>query len=390
MADDPVLRAIERDEALRVVQVLSDKPAGRTELVEDGAGQRFIRKRIPAELANREAWAALAQVKHARLPRVIGSYELPDCFVVVCSYVEGESLAGMMEREGRLDAPWAAEIAAEVADAAAVLHAVGVIHRDISPTNVIIAEDGAHLIDLGIARAYDEDASHDTTRLGTWGFAAPEQYGFAQTDARSDVYSIGRLLGWMLTGVRPDDEAFEPALADEGLVPLPLRRVIERACAFEPSSRYPNCTDLANALRAGIDGLIVEVNIVDVPPADVVGLPRGARLRDMPWGPAKIGVILAIAVLGFLAVMLVIGGTFAYVQPTRPGGFFSMILGFFWSAGSIAAALSIYNAYLGHKAFRNREDRLPLLARQLVLIVVACLAALFVLTVIYALLFPNS
>ena len=106
----------------------------------------------------------------------------------------------------------------QLCEAAAALHAHGIIHRDISPTNVIVAADGAHLIDLGIARFRAEGATHDTTQLGTPGFAAPEQHGFAQTDARTDVYSLGRVLGYLLTGVRPempDAAEYEQALADE-------------------------------------------------------------------------------------------------------------------------------------------------------------------------------
>jgi hypothetical protein len=125
------------------------------------------------------------------------------------------------------------------------------VHRDVSPGNVILADDCVRLIDLGIARSHAEGASHDTTRLGTWGFAAPEQYGFAQTDARSDVYSLGRLLGYMLTGVEPTDPDYETRL---GEVDARVAGVIEKACAFEPSARYQGVGEMAGALAGAKTG----------------------------------------------------------------------------------------------------------------------------------------
>ena len=69
----------------------------------------------------------------------------------------------------------------------------------------------------------------DTTALGTYGFASPEQYGFAKTDARSDVFSLGRLLGFMLTGVYPDASDYEQRLADDAAVPDVYKRQVEPA-----------------------------------------------------------------------------------------------------------------------------------------------------------------
>ncbi len=163
-------------------------------------------------------------------------------------------------------------MAAEVCEAAEALHVRNIVHRDISPANVIVAADGAHLIDLGIARLRVEGVSKDTSKLGTWGFASPEQFGFAQTDARSDVYSIGRLLGYMLTGVRPDEEAYEKALDDQAKVPPAYRAVIDHACAFEPSGRYQSARELSAALQAAAKGEVASV--VSVPPASP--LPAGS------------------------------------------------------------------------------------------------------------------
>ena len=182
------------------------------------------------------------------------TYELPDTFVVVCDYVPGPTLEQLVGSSGPLDPHRACEVALDVCEAAGELHAHGIVHRDISPGNVIVAADGAHLIDLGIARLVVEGASHDTTALGTWGFASPEQYGFAQTDARSDVYSIGRLLGYMVTGLTPGSDDYEAALADGERIPANVRAAVSHACAFEPSARYQTAGELSGALRALLRG----------------------------------------------------------------------------------------------------------------------------------------
>ena len=247
---DAVLEAIERDEAYRVVSVLSDGPSGRTELVVPVATGTpiYVRKRIPIQIANPEAWEQLAAISHPLLPHVAETYLLPDAFVTVCDYVEGFSVEQLMAARGRIDADQVRAIIADVCSAAGALHARGIIHRDITPKNVIIAADGAHLIDLGIARVGDATARHDTTRLGTWGFAAPEQFGFAQTDARSDVYSIGTLAGYMLTGTDPGEYGFDVAVSN---LPWNLSSVIERARSFEPSARFASARELSQAFGEG-------------------------------------------------------------------------------------------------------------------------------------------
>ena len=237
------------DDTYRVEQVLARGEDGITELVTiDGAGP-FVRKKIRQELARRNVWSALTECSSPRLPRVEATYELPEHFVVVYDFVPGRTLSKVIETDGPLTSESAVSLGIELCEAAEELHRHGIVHRDISPNNIVVAANGAHLIDLGIARMRVEGASKDTTSLGTWGFASPEQYGFAQTDARSDVYSIGRVLGFALTGIRPDDETYEQALkAILEHAPAKLVHAITRACSFEPSARFQSANDMAEAL----------------------------------------------------------------------------------------------------------------------------------------------
>lgn len=241
------------DDMYHVERVLARGKGGVTELVTvEGAGP-FVRKKIPNELARRSVWSVLADCDCARLPQVEATYKTPDEFVVVYDFIPGDTLEALVKQAGPLDAAQAVSLALDICEAAGALHAQGVVHRDITPKNVVASSDGAHLIDLGIARLYAEGATRDTNALGTWGFAAPEQYGFKQTDARSDVYSIGCVLGYLLTGVMPDEDAYHDALADESAVPAHLRAVVERATNMEPSARYQSAMDLAAALRCERD-----------------------------------------------------------------------------------------------------------------------------------------
>ena len=115
----------------------------------------------------------------------------------------------------------------------AALHRVGIVHRDIKPAHILRQGGRLRLIDFDAARLMREDAAPDTRHLGTIGYAPPEQYGYGQTDGRSDVYALG--------------VTFEKLLKDgEGDA---VRRVLRRAQAVDPAARYASVEQLACALR---------------------------------------------------------------------------------------------------------------------------------------------
>ena len=260
---DQVMHAMGIDDAYHVERVLVRGRNGVTELVTiEGAGP-FVRKKMPLEDVNRSVWATLAGGDCPRLPQVAATYEMPDCFVAVYDYVPGETLEDVVARAGALDAEVTLQVARDVCEALSALHARGVMHLDVSPRNVILAADGAHLVDFGNARLFagDSSLSREASRpKGTWGFAAPEQF-FSRAGVRSDVFAVGRLMGYMLTGMMPDEDAigeFDSALRDEFRVPASLRHLVERATDFEPSARYRDIGELADALVAmdGRDGTV--------------------------------------------------------------------------------------------------------------------------------------
>ena len=380
---DEALRSLIRDDAYRVERVLADGPSGRTELVTLGGEGPLVRKRMPRTIANPAVWAALVGIDEPLLPRVEEIYHVPDELVVIYAYVEGESLRDLLKREGRLDETQAVAIVCDVCTAASALHARGVIHRDITPGNVIVASDGAHLVDLGIARMRSETGTRDTTNLGTWGFAAPEQFGFAQTDARSDVFAIGRLLGCLLVGVQPDSDAFEEALGDRQLVSEHLAEVIRKATQFEPSARYQSVAEMRAELQAADEsraerrasgedlrqeaapeGLRSQVSDGRFTRGFLQEGPASRRLHEVP-APSLFGAIAVWIACGFYILLVVCAGVLALLTGDPPWGVGEQVLGLDTIAFALGVAGEAYRLVRRVGPYEGSERRMLLLLQHI-------------------------
>lgn len=294
------MHAMSIDDMYHVERVLARGVTGVTELVTIEGSGPFVRKKIPLDQANRSVWTACAECGCKRLPHVEAMYELPDEFVVVYDFVPGDSLEKVVQAAGHLSAGEAVSLARDLCEAAGALHARGIVHRDIAPTNVVVASDGAHLIDLGIACMHKDGASRDDDALGTWGYAAPEQYGFAPTDPRSDVYAIGRVLAYMVCGVAPSDDGFDAALADVALMPPALRAAIDKACSFEPSARYQSAEEMSQALEAAL--AMGESSSSQEPGEETES--QAERHQDPAGGRHRRGLVV---VLALVAIAVVVG-----------------------------------------------------------------------------------
>lgn len=154
-------------------------------------------------------------------------------------YIQGVALDDWMEQHGAVPEAQAVQIVIELCNALEKLHTLGIIYRDIKPANVIITEDmNAYLVDFDISRIEKDGLQRDTQLLGTTGYAAPEQFGFKQTDCRADIYSLGVMLHQMITGKFPG----------EGSTSSQIERVVDKCISMEPAGRYANVTELATAL----------------------------------------------------------------------------------------------------------------------------------------------
>ena len=186
--------------------------------------------------------AVLRDYDFGGIPRYIRTFRNERWVCVVREYVEGRNLGAIM-RDRTLMQDEITDICLKLCDILIRLHDLNppVIHRDIKPENVICSEEGhVWLIDLDIARTVKPGVQWDTRYFGTRGYAPPEQYGFSQTDVRSDIYSFGVLLRFLLTGsIRPNPNVTVPAV---------MQTVIDKCTAFSPENRYASMREVKAAL----------------------------------------------------------------------------------------------------------------------------------------------
>lgn len=374
MDDGQTLRSMVRDDAYHVERVLAEGPSGKTELVTlDGEGP-LVRKRIPAALANAAAWVACLDIDEPLLPRIESLYPTPDELVVVYDYVPGTTLKAEVAEHGPMDAARAVSVLSDVCRALSALHERGVVHRDITPGNIILADDGAHLIDLGIARVRKEDGRHDTTALGTWGYAAPEQFGFAQTDARSDVYALGRLLGYLLTGEEPGGDEFDRALNDPDRVDVRLSSVIARATAFEPSARYQSAAELAEALR----DIAAPHDIDEKPPQQAPA--QKPRLLPLAW--------VTWTVLAGISLFLVSVSISCALNPIPSWGWAQNVMVAIIVGACAATCLEVYRAVYQRPPYAGSPRPARLLIKRLLIVLGIACGLFFLLVLVYAIVVP--
>ena len=232
---------------------LADKPCAIKELLPDPHASADEQEQATAQF-QREA-AILAHLSHPNLPNVYDYFAEDDHFFLVMDYIEGETLADRLARSpGGVPVETVMEWAAQLCDVLDYLHRQQppVIFRDLKPANVMVTPDGAvKLIDFGVARLFDPSKGTDTLKMGTAGYAPPEQYaGQGQTTPRSDLYSLGVTLHELLTGDDPTAHpfVFTPPSQLNGRVSPALSGVIMRALSLDPDDRFPS----ARAMKAAL------------------------------------------------------------------------------------------------------------------------------------------
>ena len=208
----------------------------------------------------------VAQLSHPHIIPLYDSGERDGLLYYVMPFVEGESLGALLTREGPLAIAQALQIAREVADGLAYAHRRGVIHRDIKPDNVMLAEGHALIADYGIARVRSAAGGGPLTEtglsIGTPLYMSPEQaVADREVDARSDVYALGCVLYEMLTGEPPfGGSSFQVILVRHATFPVPSARavrdtvpsavdgLIARAMAKVPADRFQTAEAFAEAI----------------------------------------------------------------------------------------------------------------------------------------------
>jgi len=223
------------------------------------------------ERFRREAMSA-ASLNH---PNIVGVYDwgqVDTTYYIAMEYVQGRTLADILQKHERLSVLQACDIALDIASALSSAHAAGVAHRDIKPANVIVSATGhVKVADFGIARAIGAAIEQGLTQtgavMGTATYFSPEQAQGAQPDPRSDLYSLGVIMYEMLAGQPPftGENAIAIAYKQVHDAPIPLRTknpevspafsaIVMKCLAKDRDRRYPTALALADDLRRFVDG----------------------------------------------------------------------------------------------------------------------------------------
>ncbi len=189
--------------------------------------------------ANSEIYRVIGGIRNSHIPQIYSIEERDDCLIVVEEYVGGLPLDEYLA-EYRLNDAETVQIMLQLCEAMEALHSCNppVIHRDIKPSNILIDEKGLlKIIDFDASRQYKgEKNTSDTRLLGTVEYAAPEQFGFAQTDLRSDIYSMGVVFS-------------EINFSEKCRFSKEWKKIVDCCTSFDPVNRYKNVLSLRKDLQ---------------------------------------------------------------------------------------------------------------------------------------------
>jgi eukaryotic-like serine/threonine-protein kinase len=296
----------------RALDLRLDRPVAIKEMVPEPGLDAATLEQLRVQF--RQEAVTLAKLSHPHLVPVTDYFEERGNDYLVMAFVEGESLADRIRRQGSLPEVQVVIWARQLLDALSYCHNQGIIHRDIKPQNVVIKSSGeAVLVDFGLVKLWDPADPRTQTVMrgaGTPGYAPPEQYSIhtGHTDPRSDLYSLGATLYHALTGQAPPTASDRMAYPNQcmtprqldGRVSAPLDTTISRAMALAVGDRWPDAEAMARQLSAPSD----------TPGRQPARGPTGTRKpaqvssfrcrRSSAWGLAVGGVIaVALLVLGF-------------------------------------------------------------------------------------------
>ncbi|HYL72908.1 MAG TPA: serine/threonine-protein kinase, partial [Bryobacteraceae bacterium] len=234
------------------------------------------------------------QISHPNVCRVYDIGEAESSTYLSMEYVDGEDLASLLRRIGRLPQDKALEIARQLCAGLAAAHGKGVLHRDLKPGNIMLDGQGQlRITDFGLAGVAGEVKD---IRSGTPGYMAPEQRSGQEVTARSDIYALGIVLHEVFTGKRPSPDSSHPDLAPE------VDRVIRRCLADDPAKRPVTALQVAAALPGG-DPLAAALAAGETPSPEMV-----AAAGDADSISVRTVGILAALILAGLVVAAVFGG----------------------------------------------------------------------------------
>lgn len=225
---------------LQDVKLILDKPDKKIYLTYRQKDQKYYIKKIVSRFGKLEVYENLKAYPHPNMPKIYSITQDHEEFILIEEFINGITLNQKMN-EITFVPEQAYNIFLQLCNVVSHLHAFqpAIIHRDIKPDNILCYMDSIFLIDYDIAREYESAHTKDTTVIGSVGYAAPEQYGFKQSDTRSDIYAMGVLLNEMLTKENPNVK----------MVSSSVSRVIKKCISLDPDNRYQSVKELESEFR---------------------------------------------------------------------------------------------------------------------------------------------
>lgn len=273
-----------RDTDYKELEILDN--GGFTALVRElRTGKLYVRKYVNISL--RDVYLELKKINNDHIPqihKVIEETNLSgkNVCVIFEEFVSGITFEQLRNQKKMLESE-VLDYIIQLCQALSCIHQMGIIHRDIKPSNIILNSDGiVKLIDFGIARVLKPRVKEDTLLLGTRGYAAPEQYGFGQSEEYTDIYAVGVLMNVLLVGQLPADQRYQGS----------SKGIIEKCIHINPRERFQNVEELSGhliVLRERLNGkykvsrhriIFVLVSILVLSIAILVGIIKNGGSKE--------------------------------------------------------------------------------------------------------------
>ncbi|MCA5013329.1 MULTISPECIES: serine/threonine-protein kinase [unclassified Enterococcus] len=216
------------------IEPLTDKPNGPVLVRNRETKEFFVKKCYPLFL--KENLLTLQALDHTHLPKIQEVLIEDGKLFLYEEFIHGKTLTQIIQRSEMIEIEALLKMTLELLDALIALHSKGIIHRDVKPGNIMMTNDGVlKLIDFDAVRTFDGGKETDTVQLGTVGFASPEQFGFAESDRRSDLYSVGVVMNVCATKKYPKEQLSTNKF---------LRPLILKATKLDPNDRYQSALEM--------------------------------------------------------------------------------------------------------------------------------------------------
>ena len=223
------------EQRFTVKNYLVNKQTHKKLLLSDESGHCIVRSIVqkPVDIT---VYERLLDISSPYICNILEICESEDAYIIYEEYCEGMTLdelgTGISEKQ-------ALDIAMSICSGLYVLHQCSIVHRDLKPENIIIGDDNSvKIIAFDSARLFKTGSGNDTQLLGTIGYAAPEQFGFSQTDNKADLYSLCVILNMLITGYHPSVKMCENKH---------IKKILQKCLSINPNERYNDANELNKA-----------------------------------------------------------------------------------------------------------------------------------------------